>query len=37
MPTKKIIDHFCFSLLTHKNADGKPKAGFELGFPVSAS
>ena len=34
---KKIIEQFCFSLLTHKNAEGKPKAGFELGFPLSES
>jgi len=34
---KKIIEQFCFSLLTHKNAEGKPKAGFELGLPLCES
>jgi len=34
---KKNIEQFCFSLLTHKNAEGKPKAGFELVFPLSES
>jgi hypothetical protein len=34
---KKDIEQFCFFLLTRKNAEGKPKAGFGLGYPVSES